>query len=348
MRIMHLLLSAGFAGTERATAEMCNAHAGEHEVLLVIRRGHRRRGASIRDYLSPAVQVVEVSGWWPTPGIRAAVARFCPDVIHTHLRRATRLIVRIDPAAATIGTLHMWVNGPHFLGLDGLIVIADWQKRDLAGYPGRVYEINESLLPHRRLEQGEIERLRTELGAGPGDVLIGGVGRLAKSKGFDLLISAFRGLGLPNAKLVLIGDGRERRRLEGEAGGQVRFTGFRADVKDCFQALDLFVSPSRSEPLGRVVLEALDAGVPVIATECEGPKQILAAYPGTLVPVGDVAALSRAIAAFVAAPAPRQRPDLSPYHLDTVARRTLAAYEELCRDPDRLGRRASRRPSARP
>ena len=128
---------------------------------------------------------------------------------------------------------------------------------------------------------------------------------------------------------MLIGDGRERARLERLAGGRATFTGFRKDVKDCYQALDLFVSPSRSEPLGRVVLEALDAGTPVLATMCEGPTEILSRYPGRLVPLEDVPALAAALRELRSAPPARTRPDLSAYHLEVVAAQTLAAYQTL-------------------
>ena len=337
---MHLLLSSGFAGTERATAEMCNAHAAEHDVLLVIKRGHRARGVSIRDFLQPSVTVVEVGNLWPRRAIRRAIEQFRPAVVHAHLRRATRLLAQLDPPCATISTLHMWVNGPHFLQMDGLVVIAGWQKRDLAGYPGRVFDINESLVPHRRLPAEEIAQLRLELGAAPGEFLVGGVGRLARSKGFDLLIEAFLRAGVADMRLVLIGDGRERGRLERLAANRVRFAGFRKDVKDCYQALDLFVTPSRSEPLGRVVLEALDAGTPVVATMCEGPKEILARFPGRLVPLEDVSALSEALAQSRAAPPAHVRPDLSCYYIEWVAAETLAAYEVLV--ADRLAGRTPR------
>jgi glycosyltransferase involved in cell wall biosynthesis len=341
MRIMHVLLSRGFAGTERATAEMCNAHSAQHEVLVVLKRHQRRHGAGICDYLEPRVKVREVSEWWPGPALRQAVLEFRPEIVHAHLRRATRLLTRVPMPCPTVATLHLWVNGEHYLAMDGLIVIAQWQKLGLNGYRGRVFDINESLVPHRRLGSEEIAALRAQLGAGPGDFLIGGVGRLAHSKGFDVLIRAFQGAGLRDTKLVIIGDGRARRQLERMAGGAVRFTGFRADVKDCYQALDLFVSPSRSEPLGRVVLEALDGGAPVLATATQGPTEILSRYPGRLVPVDDPEALRTALTELVAQRPPRFRPDLSPYYLDTVARETLAAYQTLTYDRTRLARSAS-------
>jgi len=331
MRILHTILSSGFAGTERATAEMCNALCATHEVLLVVRRAHRAAsGASILDHLDPKVAVREIGNWFPGPALRRTIREWRPEVIHAHLRRSTRLLARLRPPCPTISTLHMWVNGPHFLQMDGLIVIAQWQKRDLANYRGRVFDINESLVPHPRLDRARIAALRAEAGAAPGEWLVGGVGRLAKSKGFDTLIAAFREAAPPRAKLALVGDGRERAALEQLAQGlPVRFMGFRGDAKDFYQAFDLFVSPSRSEPLGRVLFEALDAGVPVLATRTQGPSEILARYPGRLVPIDDVAAMAAALREVAAAPPLRAAHNLSAYHLENVCRKTEAAYREL-------------------
>lgn len=330
MRILHVCLSRGFAGTERATAEMCNAHAGEHEVCLVVKRGHRApNGVSIVDHLDPRVQLAPVGNWLSSGGVQRAIAAFRPDIVHAHLRKSTRLLAQNPPPCPTVVTLHMWVNGRHFHRMDGVIVIAEWQKQGLAGYRGRVFDINESLVPHRRLAPHEVARLRAELGAGPGDFLIGGVGRLATSKGFDTLLRAFDAAAIPGAKLAIVGDGRERGRLQKLAAGRALLTGFRADVKNCYQAFDLFVSPSRSEPLGRVLFEALDAGVPVLATATQGPSEVLKKFPGRLVPVDDVPAMAAALRELAAARPPHARPDLSAYHLDRVAAETLAAYRDL-------------------
>jgi glycosyltransferase involved in cell wall biosynthesis len=100
-------------------------------------------------------------------------------------------------------------------------------------------------------------------------------------------------------------------------------------VKDYYQAFDLFVSPSRREPLGRVVLEALDAGVPVLATATDGPSELLARYGGDLVPVDDIEALAARLRHHYSVRTPTARHDLSPYHIDNVARQTLRAYEAL-------------------
>ncbi len=330
MRILHVILSQGFAGSERATAEMCNAHCGDHRVMLILKRGHAPEGVSIRQWLDPAVEVVEVGNWFPRNGIRRAIERFKPEVIHAHLRRSTRMLARIHPAAPTVATLHLTVNGPHFADMDGLICIARWQARAIpANYRGQVFYINESLIPNRRLPAEDIRRLRRDLGVKEGEYLIGGVGRLAHSKGFDILIEAFKRAGLDGARLAILGEGRERQRLERLATSQIALPGFRPHVKDYYQAFDLFVSPSRSEPLGRVVLEALDAGVPIVAAATLGPSEILSQYPGDLFPIGDVDALAQLLRRHYRQRTARMEHDLSAYHIDTVARQTLAAYREL-------------------
>jgi glycosyltransferase involved in cell wall biosynthesis len=344
MRIAHIILSRGFAGSERATVEMCNAQCAEHEVLLIIKRGHANRaGISIRQWADPRVRIVEVGNWLPRAGIERAIEEFQPEVIHAHLRKSTRMLARIRPKAATIVTLHMTVNGRHFAAMDGIVCIARWQHNDIpAGYRGRVFDINLAYIPHRRLSPQEVAKLRADLGVGPSEFLVGGVGRLAHSKGFDTLIQAFRRADLADAKLVIIGEGRERGRLERLVAPGILLPGFRTDAKDFYQAFDVFVCPSRREPLPYVLLEALDAGVPIIASTASGNAELLEVYRGDLFPIEDVEALAQLLRKHHAARSRHEPQDLAPFMLDTVVRQYEAAYRELIeRKRQGLGRHAA-------
>ena len=106
-------------------------------------------------------------------------------------------------------------------------------------------------------------------------------------------------------------------------------TGYRLDAKECFQVFDLFVSSSRSEPFGRVIIEALDGGAPVIATDVQGPRDIAPHYPVELVARGDVAALATAMKRARERPRERVTVDLSEFHVDRVVARMLDAYREV-------------------
>ena len=332
MRIAHVILSDGFAGSERSTAESCNAQSLDHDVMLVVRRGHRGRGGgSIVDHVEDRVRIEQVPDrWFTRRALGERLEAFSPDVIHTHLRRATRLVARLRPEAATIATLHLSVNGPHFLDLDGIICNAEWQKRDIpTDFRGLVFKANNSLVPNRRLEADEIARLRAEFDAGPDDFLIGGVGRLAHSKGWDTLIEAYLQADLPRSRCVILGEGRERDRLEKLAEGRVALPGFRKNVKDYYQAFDLFVCPSRREPLPRVILEALDAGKPVVASTADGCRELLEIYPGDLFPIEDVAALARLLTTHHRDRPARRHVDLSAHYIENTTRAMLDAYRAV-------------------
>ena len=334
LRILQVILSRGFAGSERAVVETCNALSENNSVAVVIRRDHRSGGgASILDPLDRRVEVFELPAYWRTRAeLGHVIESWRPDVVHTHLRRGTRYLAQLDTGVPHLATLHLGMNGPHYLQADGLVCISDWQLQTIPAhaYAGQVFHIPNTLVPQPRLRGDRKAAIRSAAGAGPSDFLIGGVGRLSSGKGFDVLIEAFRRAELPGAKLVIVGEGSERRRLEKlAADAPITFTGFRHDAKDWFQAFDLFVSPSRREPFGRVIIEALDAGTPVIATDALGPRDISARFPLDLVPAGDVDALVVAMRRASGRPRARVSADLGEFHVERIVPALLSAYQRL-------------------
>jgi glycosyltransferase involved in cell wall biosynthesis len=331
-RIMHVIFSTGFAGSERAAAETCNALAADHDVAIVIRADHRGAGgASIRDYIDVGVEVIQLPAHWYTRRRLAETIRaWRPDLVHTHLRRGTRYVAQIQPGVPHVCTLHIALNGPHYLQADTIFCISDWQLQTIPDtYRGRVLMLPNSLVPEPRLDRRSIRNVRSSLGATDDDFVVGGVGRLAHSKGFDVLVKAFKAAGLPSSKLVIVGEGRERARLERLANGRALFTGFRNDAKRLMQAMDLFVCASRVEPFGRVIMEALDAGTPVIASDAAGPRDIARHLPVEVVPADDVDALASALKRAAARPRERVPADLSEFRLGAVTCRLVAAYDDL-------------------
>jgi glycosyltransferase involved in cell wall biosynthesis len=336
LRILNVILSRGFAGSERAAIEACAALSGRHDVALVVRSDHRdRMGVSLLDQLEPGTEVFQVPPHWRTQQRLAEIVdRWRPDIIHTHLRRGTRYVSRVHRAARHVSTVHLHLNGPHYLRTDALFCISEWQLATVPpNYAGLVQLVPNSLVPHPKLAPERVREIRAELGAGDDDFLIGAVGRLVPRKGFDVLLHAFAAAKLDRARLAIVGDGSERRSLERMAHGNVTFTGFRRDVKDLYQAFDLFVCPSRYEPFGRVIAEALDGGVPVVASDAQGPRDIAARYPVELVPVEDPSYLVAALQRQYAAGRRRIECDLSEFSLEATAQRMERAYRHVLARP---------------
>lgn len=154
------------------------------------------------------------------------------------------------------------------------------------------------------------------------------VGRLTKQKDFPTLIRAFAQVVTNRpARLMILGEGVDRPMLEGlvkELGmeNHVSLPGFVENPYAYMKRAALYVLSSRWEGLPTVLIEALYCGRPIIATDCpSGPREILAGgQHGVLVPVGDVAALSRAIEAGLAGETPHPtKESWHPYSLEAVA-----------------------------
>jgi glycosyltransferase involved in cell wall biosynthesis len=147
----------------------------------------------------------------------------------------------------------------------------------------------------------------------------------------DTLIEAFKLAKLPDSKLVIIGEGRERPRLEKLLAPGISLPGFYKNAKDYYQAFDVFVCPSRREPLPYVLLEALDAGVPIIASTALGNAELLEKYPGDLFPIEDVTTLAALLRAHRENPKPKSSVPLPDFAMQTIADRYEEAYRQVIR-----------------
>lgn len=128
------------------------------------------------------------------------------------------------------------------------------------------------------------------------------VGRLTAQKGHDELLGAMTPLLIddPSMHLLIVGEGPERETLDWLAdsfdiSGQVHLPGFQADIPGILKSCQAFVLPSRWEGMPNALLEALAAGLPCIATDVEGVRDLLADEVGNVVPPGDEQALRRAV-----------------------------------------------------
>lgn len=203
----------------------------------------------------------------------------------------------------------------------------------LSGLPPQAFEVvaNPVALTKEARSDPAIERFWQ----GAGERILS-VGNLKPVKNHALLIRAFADLRerRPGAKLVIVGEGCERPALEALVerlglSGSVQLAGFSLDPAPFFVSADLFVLSSDSEAFGLVLVEALNAGLRIVSTDCEsGPAEILdQGRFGLLAPVGDPKALARAMDAGLASEPQPERQRRRARELAGEA--SLRRYEEL-------------------
>ena len=147
------------------------------------------------------------------------------------------------------------------------------------------------------------EKMKQELGIDNSDRIIGCVGTLRSVKGHKYLIQAIPLIldKFPHTRLVLVGDGPLRSELERLAEKlkvreRIMFLGYRPDVSELMNIFDIFILPSLSEGLSNVLLEAMAASKPVIATNVGGnPEVVEDGRTGLLVPPKDPKKIAEAV-----------------------------------------------------
>ena len=301
MKLLQVMAGAEYGGAEVFFVRLCIAlqRAGVDQRVVI--RQNPARAKMLRD---GGIEPIELAFGgrldFATPrALKREIRDYNPDVVMTWMNRATSMCPKGDFVhVARLGgyyDLKYYGNCDHLIGntrdIVDYLVEHDWPA-DKAHY-----------LPNF-VDGGEAEPLsRSEFYTPKGVPLVVALGRLHENKAFDVLLKAMA--RVPNAYLWLAGEGPLRGELTKLAESlaikpRVRFLGWRDDTAALLRAADLFVCPSRHEPLGNVVIEAWAQGLPVVAADSMGPGTLIENMEtGILVPVDDEILMARAIRAVI-------------------------------------------------
>lgn len=229
--------------------------------------------------------------------------------------------------------------------VDRLIAVSDGLRRTyerIGVPPGRFVTVPNGVAPLSR--RASREEARRALGLRPEQPVVLTVGRLTRMKAQCHLIDAVPALAarFPGLAVVLVGDGPLRGALAEQAAalgvaGNVWLPGHRDDARSLLAAADVFVLPSRHEGMPLVALEAMEAGLPVVATRVIGSSEAVDdGVTGMLVRPADPAALGAALARLLADPTLRRRQGTAGrrrfqerFTRSRMAARTTAVYESV-------------------
>jgi glycosyltransferase involved in cell wall biosynthesis len=244
------------------------------------------------------------------------IRRFRPHIIHTHTAKAGavgRIAARLAGVPVVVHTFHGHTFHGYWGRLGSQLVIATEQGLGLLAT--RLIAVSErvrdDLITYRIAPPEKIVAIPLGLdltcfAVGPRrqpqpEPVIGIVGRLVPIKNQALFIEMARGLirdGFPG-RFMVIGDGELRAELEKSAadlGHRITFTGWRRDLPEVYGQLSVVVNTSLNEGTPVALIEAMAAGVPVVATAVGGvPDVVRTAETGWLVPSGDALALTEGV-----------------------------------------------------
>jgi len=180
--------------------------------------------------------------------------------------------------------------------MNRIVFVSDSLRRGMAeekGWTPRDSVVIPNGIDCQEFHVAPVPDLKSELGLDEGALLLGAVGNVRPSKRYDVLLQAFRKVVAvrPEVRLAIVGQAQgelyeSMLALRSSLGldDSVHFLGFREGVARAFQGLDLFVLSSSDEGFSLSTVQAMATGLPIVATRCGGPEEILeAGVEGVLV-----------------------------------------------------------------
>jgi glycosyltransferase involved in cell wall biosynthesis len=382
LKVLHLRTSAAFWGPDRQILQLIEP-LRERGITMGVLLLYRRPSegllvhplvARARERGGGAEQILD-SGWW-SAGVIAEVTRHLRsgeyDLLHTHEYKgnlvggwsAWRLGV---PSIASVRgytdrtlslRIYKWLDLRVTLRLfTQIVTVSEAVRRQVlrVGYPAwRVLTLHDAVdttaFSLDRVQAGA--GVREELRCTEDHLLVCAVGRLSPEKGHGFLLDAFREViaVVPEARLVLVGEGPLRSHLQAQATGlglsdHVIFAGYRDEVEAIVAAGDLLVMPSLCEGFGDPIIEAMALCKPVIASRVGGMVETVRdGETGLLVPPGDPGALALAIINLLRDPQARERMGLQgrqvalrEFSVGRLADGLAKLYNELASAPSTRG-----------
>lgn len=332
LSIAHVLLTRRFAGSERHAVELANAQAeAGHEVSMILRRaGAQERADAIAARLSAKVKTIVVGDLLAIWQARRVLKKLQPDIAHAHLSGGARALKGWRSRhTRRIATLHICYKPQQHEGLDGLIAIAPWQLQSMPAHMrARSVQIDNWTLPQTPTPNAR-EHLRAAHGIADDAWVFGALGRVEESKGLDVLLAAWQRAALPtDARLLIAGQGNAWQGLRQQAADSVLMPGFVSRPRDWLEVFDVFVSAARSEPFGLVLLEAMDTGLPIIASASQGARHLQTVIAAPLVPIDDAEALAAALREAYQNRPPRRGYPMQHFRIDDKLAQIEAFYRQ--------------------
>lgn len=321
MKILYVITGLSLGGAEKQVCQLADSFSSiGHDVLVISLISN----VEVRP-TNPNIKVITLDLTKNPTSLFKALIKFCremkvftPDVVHSHMVHAnlfcrlSRLFYRM-PKLITSAHSNFEGGGWRTFAYRYTDRLSDLTTNvsedavrtfiDIKAVPENKIEVVYNGVCDKRFKSSATDRkaIRARLGISDDTHLILSVGRLEKAKDFPSLLYAFSNIqkSLPNTKLAIIGKGSLKNELlsiarKSSISDNVIFVGAIDSTNMWYSAADLFVSSSAWEGFGLVLAEAMLHGLPVVATDSGGSREVIGSF-GPIVPVGNSEALSVAI-----------------------------------------------------
>jgi len=266
IKIIHILISKGFAGSEKYLCDLIDYQSKFFDVSVII----LKKNTMLKKYINKNVKTFQVIDFFKKIQITKIINKNKPNIVHTHLSNAAKCVSKSNKFKI-IATVHMNFKNSILKNCDGLIVSNNTQFKEAAkNFKGALFKsyLWARLKPITRSKL----KLKNDLRIPKKNIVFGSIGRFHPQKGFDLILKKFKQEAPKDSTLILIGNGHEEFKKKIKNYKNIILLGHIDNVSNYYNLFDVAVFASRWETFGFTLVEAMQFRLPIISSVHIGNK----------------------------------------------------------------------------
>ena len=323
MKILHIILSEALSGSEKYVIDLANFQSKKHNVLIVNLRSPF--DLEIKKSLRSNIKLLTINSFFKSFAIKKIIKKENPEIVHTHLGEAAKIIKKKWGNFKLITTMHMNYKHKYFKKFDAIICSNNTQKKEIQKkFKGQIFRLN--LWP---INSKKEKKFSKKLNTSKKKFIFGSIGRFHKQKGFELLADTFDKYKIPNTILILIGDGYEKYKKKYIHNKSIKIMGYKKNTNYYYNKFDTFVITSVWESFGITLLEAMKNRLPIITTVHEGNKDWIKKFNLTKIKINNEKDLKNALVKHSTAKKRRIRYNLTEFSYGNICNKILVIYQKI-------------------
>ena len=326
IKIIHIILSPGFAGSERHMIDLINYQSKDYKTYLIKSKKNNFINYSI---VKKKTKIYKISKFFQRISLKKIIQKINPDLIHTHLGDASRIVSKNWGNFKLVATCHMNYKRKHYTNHDGIIVLNKTQENTIKKqFYNKILRIN-LWAPSIKSKGQSKTYLLNKLNIKNKSYIFGSIGRFHYQKGFDLILKIFNKLQLKNCYLVLIGNGHVNYKKTYKNNNKIKILGHKNNPDDYLNIFNTFVFPSRWESFGLSLIEAMRKNLPIITSVNEGNKDWIKKYNVTSFNSDNESQLKKALLKHYLKKPKKQKYNLNNFQPNIIIKKINKFYKSI-------------------
>ena len=322
-KVLHVILSKKYSGSEKYVNDLINYQSKFHNVSVVI----LKQNLYFDSLISKKITKFKISNYFKKISLNNIIKRYEPNIIHTHLGEATKLISR-SINYKIISTLHMNYKHKYYKNCDAIIVSNSTQYLELSKiFTGKIYK--SYLWVNIKKPKKNSKQIKRFLKIPSKHKIIGSIGRFHPQKGFDIILSCFKKANPKNTTLVLIGNDHDKYLNEIKNFKNIILKGHVDNVSDYYKIFDVAIFASRWETFGFSLIEAMKFNLPIISSTHIGNRDWIKDYKITKISLNNLPDITNKILSISKTKIKKQKYNINKFSYIENCKKISNIYSDL-------------------